>query len=406
MEPNPFVGVIFHWIGGFCSATNFIPFRQIKRWSWEVYWIIQGFAAWIVAPTVLACIFIPHPFAILRAVYATHPHDVFYAFLFGVLWGVGGITFGLAIRYLGIALGYAIALGLCAFFGTLVPPVYHGQFMTLVHQSGGQVILLGVLVCLIGVAVNGAAGYSKEKEITPEEKLEAGERDYNFPKGIAIAILAGFMSSFFAFGLDAGKPIGDLTQTQLLAAGLNSRLVLKDLPILIVVLWGGFVTNFIWSAILIFQNGSIRQFAGQPGINPMRAAHTSGDTLVDFDPLDPSTYDRLSPGTLVANYIFAALAGIIWYFQFFFYSMGTTKMGKYDFSSWTLHMASIIIFATLWGLVLREWKGTSIRTKVLVTCGLILLVGSTVVVGWGNYLQSPQAAHGSALLHLPLLHGD
>jgi L-rhamnose-H+ transport protein len=230
------------------------------------------------------------------------------------------------------------------------------------HQTSGRIILFGVLVCLIGVAVNGAAGYSKENEITPEEKLEAGERDYNFGRGIAIAILAGFMSSFFAFGLDAGKPIAALAKAQLLA---NHRLDLwANLPVLIVVLWGGFITNFIWSAILIFQNGSIRQFAGEPGINPMRAAATSGDTLVDFDPLDASTYDRLAPPPSFANYIFAAMAGVIWYFQFFFYSMGQTKMGKYDFSSWTLHMASIIIFATLWGLViLKEWHGTSIRTK-------------------------------------------
>ena len=388
MGPNPFLGVIFHWIGGFCSATNFIPFRRIKRWSWEVYWLIQGFAAWIIAPSVLAWIFIPHAYSILYTAYSTNPRDVMFAFLFGVLWGVGGITFGLAIRYLGIALGYAIALGLCAFFGTLVPPIYHGQIMTLAHQTSGEIILLGVIVCVIGVAVNGAAGYSKESEITPEEKIEAGERDYNFGKGIAIAILAGFMSSFFAFGLDAGKPIGDLTATRLIAAGLSDRLVLKNLPILIVVLWGGFLTNFIWSAILIFQNGSVKQFAGEPGINPMRAAAASGDTLVDFDPLDASTYDRLSPGTLFSNYIFAAMAGVIWYFQFFFYSMGQTKMGKYDFSSWTLHMASIIIFATLWGLVLKEWQGTSMRTKLLVTCGLLLLVGSTVIVGYGNYIHA------------------
>ena len=388
MGPNPFLGVIFHWIGGFCSATNFIPFRQIKRWSWEVYWLIQGFAAWIIAPSLLAWIFIPHAYGILHTVYLSNPRDVFYAFLFGVLWGVGGITFGLAIRYLGIALGYAIALGLCAFFGTIVPPIFHGQIVTLFHQTSGQIILLGVVVCVIGVAVNGAAGYSKENEITPEEKIEAGERDYNFGKGIAIAILAGLMSSFFAFGLDAGKPIGDLTATRLIAAGLSDRLVLKNLPILIVVLWGGFLTNFIWSAILIFQNGSVRQFAGEPGINPMRAAAASGDTLVDFDPLDASTYDRLAPATLFSNYLFAAMAGVIWYFQFFFYSMGQTKMGKYDFSSWTLHMASIIIFATLWGLVLKEWHGTSMRTKLLVTCGLLLLVGSTVVVGYGNYIHA------------------
>ena len=388
MGPNPFIGVIYHWIGGFASATNFIPFRGIKRWSWEIYWLIQGFAAWIVAPTLLGSIFVPNLFGIIHQVYVTNPKNVMLAFVFGVLWGVGGITFGLAIRYLGIALGYAIALGLCAAFGTVVPPIAHGQFGAILHSTAGQIILLGVLVCLIGVAVNGAAGVSKEREITPEEKAEAGETDYNFGKGIAIAILAGFMSSFFAFGLDAGKPIGDLARTQLLAAG---RLDLwQNLPILVVVLWGGFVTNFIWSAILIFQNGSVRQFTGEPGSNPMRATHATGQTLVDFDPLDPSTYDRLAPRTLVANYIFAALAGVIWYFQFFFYSMGQTKMGKYDFSSWTLHMASIIIFATLWGLFLKEWRGTSRRTKTLVATGLFLLISSTVVVGYGNYLKANQ----------------
>jgi L-rhamnose-H+ transport protein len=386
--PNPFIGVIYHWIGGFASATNFIPFRGIKRWSWEIYWLIQGVAAWLIAPTLLASLFVPHLFRILHHAWLTEPASIYYAIFWGVLWGVGGLTFGLAIRYLGIALGYAIALGLCTAFGTLIPPIYHGQMGTILHETSGRVILLGVLICLIAVAVNGAAGYSKENEITPEEKAEAGETDYNFGKGLAVAVFAGIMSSFFAFGLDAGAPLAKIAKTELLA---NHKLDLwQNLPVLIVVLWGGFLTNFIWSAILIIKNRSIRQFAGEPGLNPMRATHASGDTLVDFDPLDPSTYDRIAPHTLVNNYIFAALAGIIWYFQFFFYSMGQTKMGKYDFSSWTLHMASIIIFATLWGLALKEWRGTSRRTKILVATGLFLLVGSTVVVGYGNYLKAAE----------------
>jgi L-rhamnose-H+ transport protein len=392
--PNPFVGVIYHWIGGFASATNFIPFRGIKRWSWEVYWLIQGFAAWIVAPTLLASIFVPNLFSILRA---APPSSIGYAILWGILWGMGGLTFGLAIRYLGIALGYAIALGLCAAFGTIVPPIFHGQMLSILHQTSGQIILFGVAVCVVGVAVNGAAGISKEHEITPEEKAEAGETDYSFGKGLAVAVFAGFMSSFFAFGLDAGKPIADIARKELLA---HNRLDLwQNLPVLIVVLWGGFLTNFIWSAILIIKNHSAKQFLGAPGSNPMRATHASGDTLVDFDPLDASTYDRLSPRTLTYNYIFAALAGVIWYFQFFFYSMGTTKMGKYDFSSWTLHMASIIIFATLWGLALKEWRGTSFRTKMLVTAGLALLIGSTIIVGYGNYLKASQEAATSVSLH-------
>jgi L-rhamnose-H+ transport protein len=412
MGQNPFIGVIFHWIGGFCSATNFIPFRGIKRWSWEVYWIIQGFAAWIIAPTLLASIFVPHAYDMLHTAYLTNPHEMQLAFLSGMLWGVGGITFGLAIRYLGIALGYAIALGLCAFFGTLVPPILlpllllflgnqPGQDVhvwqvighncaDLVSHSSGQIILFGLFVCLVGVAVNGTAGYSKENEITPEEKAEAGESDYNFGRGVAIAVLAGFMSSFFAFGLYFGKPLGDLAKAHLVSSGRSD--LWQNLPVLIVVLWGGFITNFVWSAVLIFKNSSIKQFLGEPGLNPMRATATSGDTLVDFDPLDASTYDRVAPKTLVANYFFAALAGVIWYFQFFFYSMGQTRMGKYDFSSWTLHMASIIIFATLWGLVLKEWRGTSRRTRILVATGLILLVSSTLIVGYGNYRKTQETS--------------
>ncbi len=387
MGPNPLLGVIFHWIGGFASATNFVPFRGIKRWSWEIYWLIQGFAAWIVAPLVFASMLVPNLLGILRS---SPGSAIGYAVLWGALWGVGGLTFGLAIRYLGIALGYAIALGLCTAFGTLVPPIFHGQMNTILHETSGRIILAGVAVCLFAVAINGAAGLSKEREITPEEKIESGERDFSFRKGVAVAVFAGIMSSFFAFGLDAGAPIAAITKSRLLA---DNRLDLwANLPVLVVVLWGGFVTNFVWSVILILKNGSGAQFLGQPGLNPMRASETTGYTLADIDPRDPDTLHRIATPSLIGNYFFATLAGIIWYFQFFFYSMGQTKMGKYDFSSWTLHMASIIIFATLWGLFLREWKGTSRRTRLLVAVGLFFLVGSTVIVGYGNYLKAQQGS--------------
>jgi L-rhamnose-H+ transport protein len=155
--------------------------------------------------------------------------------------------------------------------------------------------------------------------------------------------------------------------------------------VLVVVLWGGFFTNFVWSAILILRNRSGAQFLGEPGVNPMGTAHVTGATLQDVDPR--TLTQRIAGPALLRNYVLAALAGVIWYFQFFFYSMGQTKMGKYDFSSWTLHMASIIIFATLWGVALHEWTGTSRRTRLLVACGLFLLVGSTVVVGYGSYLK-------------------
>ncbi len=392
MGANPLIGVIYHWIGGFASATNFIPFRRIRRWSWEIYWIIQGVAAWLIAPLAIASIFVPHLFLILKEAPRS---SLGWALLFGVLWGVGGLTFGLSVRYLGVALGYAIALGLCTAFGTLIPPIYSGKIVTIAHTHSGQITLLGVAVCLLAVVINGLAGWSKEREVTPEEKVEIGESEYSLLRGVIVAVFAGIMSSFFAFGLAAGKPIGNVAKAHLLADG---RLDLwQNLPVLVVVLWGGFATNLIWSVILIVKNRSMAQFAGEPGDNPMRAGAVSGDTLQDVDPVDFAA-QRIAPKVLMQNYFFAALAGVIWYFQFFFYSLGQTKMGRYDFSSWTLHMASIILFATLWGLVLKEWKGTSKRTRILVALGLATLIGSTLIIGWGNQIQ----AREDSSLSLPL----
>jgi L-rhamnose-H+ transport protein len=371
---NPLIGVLYHWIGGLASASNFIPFRPIKRWSFEIYWIIQGFAAWIVAPWIIGSIFVPDVFAIFRsAPTVTLWHTVFW----GAMWGIGGLTFGLAVRYLGIALGYAIALGFCTAFGTLMPPIFNGQIGSILHQTGGRVILLGVAICVLAIAVNGLAGYSKEKEVHAEERAAIGERDYSFGKGLAVAIFAGIMSSCFAYGLSAGKGIALIARQQLLAQGRSD--LWQNLPVLIVVLIGGFATNLLWSIILIVRNHSAAQFLGAAGIDPEAAS--SVEPVAD-------ARARLTPAVLVSNYALASLAGVLWYFQFFFYSMGQTKMGKYDFSSWTLHMASIIIFATLWGLFLHEWRETSRRTKLLMTLGLFLLIGSTVVVGWGNYLES------------------
>ena len=379
MGANPLIGVIYHWIGGFASASNFIPFRRIRRWSWEIYWIVQGVAAWLIAPMLVGSLLVPHIFQVLKA---SPPRAMGFAILFGALWGIGGLTFGLSVRYLGIALGYAIALGLCTAFGTLIPPIYTGAIRTIIADRSGQVVLLGVGVCLFAVVINGFAGWSKEQEVSPEEKAESGESDFSLAKGITVAVFAGIMSAFFNFGLTAGAPIAAVAKQRLLAEG---RLDLwQNLPVLIVVLWGGFLINLVWSVVLIVRNHSGAQFLGAPGVNPMRAGHLTGETLQDEDPREIAR--RIVPSVLGKNYFFAAFAGVIWYFQFFFYSLGQTKMGRYDFSSWTLHMASIIIFATIWGIGLKEWLGTSRRTRLLVTAGLGLLIGSTLIVGYGNYL--------------------
>jgi L-rhamnose-H+ transport protein len=381
---NPVLGVLYHWLGGLASASCYLPFRGIKRWSWETYWLVQGTFSWIFAPFLIASLLVPHVSSILHAAPAS---SIFYAYFWGCMWGIGGLTCGLSIRYLGFALGYPIVLGLCTVFGTLMPPVFSGTIGEILRENSGHVILLGLAVCVLGILFSGFAGRSKEDELTESEK-KATVQEFHYGRGLAVAILSGIMSACFAYGLAAGKPIGAIAKASLLAHGGSD--IWQNLPVLIVVMLGGFTTNFIWCLILLIRNRSASQYVGVPaqegGQNILVTKASTpilGEAGFELD----APVRHLAGGVMLLNYAFAALAGVTWYFQFFFYSMGQTKMGKYDFSSWTLHMASIMIFATIIGIFLKEWRGTSSRTKGLVAGGLLFLVLSTVVVGYGNYMK-------------------
>jgi L-rhamnose-H+ transport protein len=353
----------------------------VRGWSWETYWLVGGGVSWIVMPWMLAALLTKDLLPVLRGAPAS---SVFWAYIFGVLWGFGGVTFGLTMRYLGLSLGMAVALGYTAIFGTLAPPVFHGQFAQLLSQRSGIVILIGVGVCVLGIVLAGAAGISKEKELSSKQK-RASVLEFNLKLGLGVATFCGVMSSCFAFGLDAGDPIKALT----LAHGTSP--MWQGLPVLVVVLAGGFTTNLMFCAVLNVRNNSYGEYLHIPEKvnqsasseharleNPTDAA--AMEMALEFDP-------RVQRGQALGwNYLFSALAGTTWYLQFFFYTMGETQMGRYRFSSWTLHMASIIIFSTLWGVALKEWRGVSARTKTLVTLTLLALVGSTMIVGYGNYL--------------------
>jgi len=392
---NPLLGVFYHWLGGLASASFYIPYRGVKKWSWETYWLVGGFFSWIIAPSALAWFLVPDLWATISAAPA---HALFWAYFFGAMWGIGGLTFGLTMRYLGIALGMAVALGFCAAFGTLVPPIFAGDFGRILGTGSGQIILFGVLTCLIGIGVSGMAGMSKERELSPEQKA-ASIKEFNFGKGMLVATFAGIMSSCFAYGLAAGKPLADLSKAALLERGGSD--LWQNLPVLVVVLWGGFTTNFVWCVILNIRNRSTHEYLN---LRPTATAEVSAaeGMMLSAAPgevgvQDSRTSAPAAPAPLLNNYFFSALAGVTWYFQFFFYSMGQTKMGSYEFSSWTLHMASIIIFSTLWGIVLHEWKGTSRRTHLLIGIGLAVLIGSTVIVGYGNYLGTSSPGHCRAI---------
>ena len=375
MGPNPLLGVTFLALAGLSSATNFIPFRQIKRWSWEVYWPVQAFAAWIAAPALAACLLVPNCCGLMQQAWQADPHSIWLAFLFGMAWGVGGMAFGLAIRYLGIGLGYAIALGCYILFTELAPVLHLGP----TNQPSGHSAALGLALCVIGLVLSSAAGSRKETEMTLEVKLEAGEQDYHFPKGLAMAALAGLASIFLLLGLEAAAPLTGLTQSTLSAHAQPETWA--SLPALVIILCGGFATNLVWSAIMVLRSGLTKQFLGEPGVNPLRSVPTSGDTLVDFDPLDPSTYDRLAPSTLAANYLFALLAGAFWYLQLVFYFLGAGRIATHTSSPRLLQIAFTLLIAALWGLAVKEWRGTSAPTRLLSGLGLVLLVASALMLG-------------------------
>ena len=341
------LGLLLITLGGFAAGSFYIPFKKVRDWAWESYWLVNGLFSWIIMPWLIAFLTVPALCLVLREAPAS---SIFWTFLFGLLWGIGGLTFGLSMRYLGMSLGYAIALGFCAAFGTIVPPIYQGTFGDLITSLSGLTTLAGVLVCLVGIAICGWAGISKEKELSDEKKKET-IKEFNFAKGLLVAIFAGIMSACMEFGFTAGEPIAEL------AVENQTPPLWQNNPVLIVIFAGGFITNFIWCIFLNIKNRSAKNY------------------------IDPRT-------PLVNNYIFSALAVITWYLQFMFYGMGKTKMGKYSFASWTVLMALIIVFSNIWGLIFREWKGTSRRTHTIILAGILVLIASTLVVGLGNYLES------------------
>lgn len=344
---NPFLGIVYHAIGGFAAGSFYIPFSRVKNWSWEVYWLIGGFFAWILMPLIIINLAVPDISELLSRLTIDM---VIWPYIFGVLWGIGGLTFGLTMRYLGVSLGMAMALGLTAAFGTMVPPIYYGQMNELLSHLSGWVTLFGVLVALGGIAITGKAGILKDKEL-PEEIKQEHVKEFNLKKGILVAFFAGIMSASFAFGIAAGKPITKL------AVELGTPTLFSNSMTFVFIMAGGFTTNLIWCLPLSIKN----------------------KTVVDY--IKKEDTPRLN------NYFFSALAGIIWYFQFMFYGMGTTKMGKHDFVSWSIHMAFIIVFSTMWGIILKEWKGSSSRTMRVVYFGLSILILSTFIIGAGNYMH-------------------
>jgi len=349
---NPALGVLIFALGGLAGALFYLPFKRVKNWAWESYWLVYALFGLLIVPLALALTTSPNVFAVLKA---APGGELGYCFLCGAMWGIGGLTWGLMIRYLGVGLGLALGCGICSAAGTLVPKMLKGEFSQLFEPGAGLASFLGVIVSLVGIVMVGLAGMSKEKEM-PEEAKKKAVAEFNFKKGILAACFSGLMSSAMGFGLVGGPRIQQLAET---TAPVTSK-TWSGMPVLVVVLLGGFLVNFLWCLFLNLKNKSL------------------GDYIKRDTPL-------------AGNLVFAGLAGAIWCSQFICFKTGEPAMGPTAYVGWALLMASAILFGTLLGIALGEWKGTRSRTRTLLALGLVLLISSAVVAGYSGYLGQSQA---------------
>lgn len=330
------LGLLIIAIGSFGQSSSYVPINKVKNWAWESFWIVQGIFAWLVFPLLGALLGVPEGMGLFELL---GNGGAAKAIVYGILWGVGGLTFGLSMRYLGVALGQSISLGTCAGFGTLLPAIFAG---TNLFRGEGLILLVGVCITLAGIAVIGYAGSLRSKNMTEEEK-KAAIKDFALTKGLLVALLAGVMSACFALGLDAGAPIKEAA----LSNGVKP--LFAGLPVILLVTFGGFLTN---AAYCIQQNVK---------------NHTGGD------------YFSVSGSVLVNNLLFCALAGVLWYSQFFGLEMGKSFLADSPLLlafSWSILMSLNVTFSNVWGILLKEWKGCDRKTITVLVVGLVILVFS------------------------------
>ena len=337
---NTLIGLIIIAIGSFGQSSSYVPINKVKNWSWESFWLVQGIFAWLVFPLLGALLAVPAESSLMDL---WSSGGAVPAMVYGVLWGVGGLTFGLSMRYLGVALGQSIALGTCAGFGTLFPAIFAGKDL---FHGDGLMLLIGVCITLAGIAIIGYAGSLRSQNMTEEEK-KAAVKDFALTKGLLVALLAGVMSACFALGLDAGTPIKEAA----LANGVEA--LYAGLPVIFLVTLGGFFTNAVYC---IQQN--IKNKTGKE-------------------------YFSVKGGQLVNNLLFWALAGVLWYSQFFGLEMGKSFLTESPVLlafSWSILMSLNVTFSNVWGILLKEWKGGSNSTIGVLILGLIVLISSIIVV--------------------------
>lgn len=346
---NLLAGIFLHFIGAFSASVCYTPQEKLKQWSWQTYWLMQAFVCWLLLPVVVAYLTIPQLFRVLSEAPASAMKS---SFLLGILYGIGGTAFGLAIRYVGFSLTYAISVGISCVLGTLLPPLYEGKLNTVFSGAAGNVIIAGIIAGGAGIALCGYAGRLKEKDYQSQQ-IQKG--NYRFTIGITLCILAGILSALYGFSLFRGQPIADVAEKY--GAG-----DLQGNVIYIFSNSGAFVSTALYCIYLHNKNKTWHEYTTAVSVNGQRS------------------------GWLRINYGLAVLTGILWYTQFFFYGLGHNRLGIYKFTSWAIHMIMLVLISAVVGLILKEWKGVSGKTSRMLVLALLVLVAAVLIITYGNYL--------------------
>ena len=337
-----------------------MPYKKVKKWSWESFWITGGIFSWLIAPLIAAYLTIPGFFDIIK----NAPSLIIgTTYIMGLLWGIGGLTYGLGVRYLGVSLGSSIILGLCSVFGAIIPSLYYyfnpkngkDTIADLIGTTWGRFVLFGLFICVVGIIICGKAGKMKDKDLG-SAPTDASGSEFNLVKGLIVAIISGVLSACFSFGIEAGSSMGSFAnEAWKIANPGQGEFLFRNNVIFVVILWGGLTTNLIWCMVLNYRNKSFKDYTN-------------------------------TKTPLLKNYILCAIGGTLWFLQFFFYGMGESKLGN-GASSWILHMSFIILVANMWGLVLKEWKGVRKKTTTTIVIGIATIIISILLVGYGNSLK-------------------
>jgi L-rhamnose-H+ transport protein len=343
---NPILGVLLHGVGAFFAATCYTPQKQVKRWSWQSYWLTQAAFCWFLLPIVGAMLTIPSLSEVLREA----PREAMRnSFLLGAAYGIGGTAFGISIRYIGFSLTYAIAVGLSSVLGTLIPPLVKGTLGPTLQKPGAAWIIAGIMLGAAGIALAGTAGRMKERDLSEQ----SGRGEFSLTKGLLLSLLAGVLSAVYGFALEAGEPIADVASAH--GAGV----------------WRGNVV-YIFSNTGAFTSTAIYCLW-------LHARHRTIGEILEL----PAGPEKAS---LPVNWLMAVVTGLFWYGQFFFYNLGHVRMGAYKFTSWAIHMIMLVLFSNVVGIALREWRACRRLTHRTIALALTVLVAAVLLLTYGNHV--------------------